>query len=328
MRLTLLAIVSVVALFQPIVLRADVVTATNIPDSGFAHNRNAWAIYIGYYYSGYYSNCAAAQEFVPEISGKLTTLVAGIDRLQGSQFLKVSIFTAAANRPVAHLGTIEVHPYDVCIDTDSHWPLTTMDFSSSNVELVAGQHYMAVFWVANGGPVDFRAILVETSDNSFGLPPLVSPDGGVTWQDHVPGTYQPEIGLIVSVGPSQIPPLSVPIDVDPASAKNVVNLTAKNPKPLEVAVLGTATFDVRWIVPSTIALGDPQLTEAVAPIAYSIGNVNRDRIPDLILKFSVSEMKSAGAINFTSTSLLFTAIRSNGGAVFGSDAISSTPRGK
>lgn len=147
-------------------------------------------------------------------------------------------------------------------------------------------------------------------------------------------TYEGRVyvsGTITSlsvIGPPP-PPREVAIDVIPTSGDNEINLKPKKPKPLDVAVLGAADFDVLTIVPETVVLGDPELTDPetgsgqkVAPTAVYQADVNSDGRLDLLLRFDVLDLKDFGAIDSLSTLLVLEAYLDNQGLVFGSDAVS------
>jgi hypothetical protein len=130
--------------------------------------------------------------------------------------------------------------------------------------------------------------------------------------------------------PGEIPPpQEVAVDVAPSSDSNVVNLKSKKPKPLYVAVFGAADFDALAVVPETIELGDPLLTDPefgtgqkVAPTSTEIADVDADGAPDLLLTFDLLQLQAFGAIDSSSTSLAFQALLDNQAFVFGSDAMS------
>ncbi|HET6424661.1 MAG TPA: hypothetical protein VFG20_13315 [Planctomycetaceae bacterium] len=119
------------------------------------------------------------------------------------------------------------------------------------------------------------------------------------------------------------PPAEVEIDVDPTTASNKVNLNTKNPKPLKVAVFGTPTFHVADVVPSSIELGDPEVGPdlKVAPTNIQVVDVDRDGFADLLLSFNLTTLENVGAIDYSTTSLKLTALLTNQGVIFGSDAI-------
>jgi hypothetical protein len=132
---------------------------------------------------------------------------------------------------------------------------------------------------------------------------------------------------ITSLGPP--PPQEVAINVDPSSIDNVINLKSKKPKPLEVAIFGAVDFDVLAVVPETIELGDPVLTDPVtgsgqkvAPSTVHYVDVDADGELDLLLTFDLLRLQNFGAIDSYSTSLEFQALLDNQGVVFGSDAVS------
>lgn len=145
---------------------------------------------------------------------------------------------------------------------------------------------------------------------------------GTTYGDRVYITAE-----ITSIGPP--PPQEVAIDIDPSSIDNVINLKTKKPKPLEVAIFGAANFDVLAVMPETIELGDPVLTDPVAGIGQMVApsaihyvDVDADGELDLLLTFDLLRLQNFGAIDSYSTSLEFQALLDNQGVVFGSGAVS------
>lgn len=125
------------------------------------------------------------------------------------------------------------------------------------------------------------------------------------------------------------PPQEVAIDVDPSSADNRVSLSSRKPKPLQVALFGSAEFNVHDVDTDTIALGDPLLTDPetgtglkAPPTAFRYRDVNRDGHRDLLLTFSLLDLQDLGAIDPSSTSLELQALLQNGGLIYGSDAVS------
>lgn len=336
MRLSLLTGFAATIVIHATVAQADVVTATNM-DGGYVPSGYHIRIGIATPQPDIGYTClTTAQEFIPTVSGRLTTLTAPLmrkSRLDPKPLL-VSIFAKEAEIPGTPLGTLSV-PYED-IDLDSILE-HTFDLSALNIHLVAGQSYFAVFAVETVEPagVQYMVYCTEPNDNSFGIPPMYyrldanngDPDG---WLD-VP--IPAEIGLIVSVVP---PPQEVQIDVDPDSKKNRVNLKAKRPKPLRVAVFGDADLDVLDVLPDTARFGDPELTDpelgtgaAVAPTGFVHDDVDGDGDLDLLLQFDVAEMKSAGAVDGDSLLMMLEAELLSGGRVFGFDLINQkTNKGK
>lgn len=132
------------------------------------------------------------------------------------------------------------------------------------------------------------------------------------------------------------PPREVDIDVDPRNATNKINLNGKTPKPLEVAIFGDAGFNVLNVVPETIQIGDPILTDpetgsgqTVAPVAVRYKDMDGDGRLDLVAAFDLLDLLDFGAIDSSSKSLEFQALLYNHGIVYGSDAVAvSGAKGK
>jgi hypothetical protein len=114
--------------------------------------------------------------------------------------------------------------------------------------------------------------------------------------------------------------------LDPDSSRNAVNLKTRKPKPLEVAVLGDADLDVADIVAGSALLGDPD-GSPVSPTAFDYRDVDGDGDTDLVYEFDVNEMKAAGAVSASTTTLYLEAGLTNGGIIFGSDAINRKGKG-
>lgn len=137
-----------------------------------------------------------------------------------------------------------------------------------------------------------------------------------------------EITALTVVSPPP-PPQEVAVDVIPSSPDNSINLSTKKPKPLEVAIFGSPVFEVLSVIPETIGLGDPVLTDPqtgagqkVAPGEIRYVDINSDGQLDLLLRFHLLDLKDAGAIDSSSTSLEFEGVLESGGLAFGSDEVS------
>lgn len=311
----------------PSAVRADEIAAVNM-DGGWV-GINGWAWYVGYSNASLgYTNEAAAQEFVVSESGTLTTISATVDRFSGGSPLLISVYTAVNRRPGVLLGYVAVPESQVNGFNVNGTPLNTFDLSSAGIPLVSGQNYIVTFTVAVPGAVRYRAFLNAPNINSFGIPSMYSKDRGATWTTSPAVT--PEIGLVIRVAsPPPPPPLEVAIDVIPGSTDNYVNLKSRKFQLLEVAVLGDNGFDVSEVVPGSIFLGDPTLTDSgagypVAPTSVATGDVNGDGVSDLRLQFDVAEMKVFGAIDGSSVVLRLDADLGNGGTIYGFDVVTST----
>lgn len=79
--------------------------------------------------------------------------------------------------------------------------------------------------------------------------------------------------------------VQVRIDIDPNSAKNVINLHGNGK--VAVAILGTATFDVNSVDGQGVRFGPG----GALPVREQgrVRDVNRDGYPDLLLKFAVQD---------------------------------------
>lgn len=113
----------------------------------------------------------------------------------------------------------------------------------------------------------------------------------------------------------------IPVDVDvlPSDDPNEVSLKSKGVLP--VAVLSSADFDAATLDPTTIRLGDPELSGVAQPVRCSWEDVDLDGRIDLVLKFSMPTLVANGAIDADSLELSLTGETTDGGAVAGSDAV-------
>lgn len=102
-----------------------------------------------------------------------------------------------------------------------------------------------------------------------------------------------------------------------------VNLKSKGVLP--VAILSTATFSALDVDVSSLLLGDPALTGAVAPLRAAAEDVDGDGLLDVILHFSTPELVSAGAVNAASTELALSGSTTGGTAIVGVDSIRIAP---
>jgi hypothetical protein len=304
----------------------EIVSTTNMDANGF--QSSGTHVGIGYRSSdNVWTNEAAAQEFFPEVGGTLSSITATVDPTYGGEPLQVSIYTSRLGFPGVHLGTVTVPESDISKwSGDSSWQLNTFDLSGLEIALDPNQSYVVVFRTDTALLSSrYRAIRTLVNASSYGKTALISPDG-TTWNA---APFADELGLIVRVRETPPPPpVEVAIDVVPGSDANEVNLKSKKPKPLYVAVFGAADFDALAVLPETIELGDPLLTDPelgtgqkVAPASTEIADVDADGAPDLLLTFDLLELQAFGAIDSSSTSLAFQALLDNQGIVFGSDAV-------
>ena len=170
----------------------DIVTAVNFEEP-IAYSQ--YFTGIGYANPPTFTNEAAAQGFVASVGGPLTTLSATVVRSQsGGVPLIVSVHAAVGALPGTLLGQLIVPETQVASSG-----VSTFDFSNLGVDLVAGEPYVITLRVDVPIVQSTRYAAERINDgHDFGIEPLYSPDGGVTWLD---SGYAYEIGLRVSVLP-------------------------------------------------------------------------------------------------------------------------------
>ncbi|XXF81490.1 hypothetical protein P2318_02175 [Myxococcaceae bacterium GXIMD 01537] len=112
---------------------------------------------------------------------------------------------------------------------------------------------------------------------------------------------------------------TVTLDVLPGTYPNAVDLGGE--APLEVAVLGSVALDAATVDPATATLRDPD--GGAAPVAAlpdsSARDVDGDGRPDVILRFSVQTLRSAGVLHAESSRLQLSARTRAGAEVTGCD---------
>jgi hypothetical protein len=81
-----------------------------------------------------------------------------------------------------------------------------------------------------------------------------------------------------------IAPMEVAIDIKPGNRRNVMNPRSRGR--FWLAILSDAEFDALQVDPATVALGAGE----ASPDRYRVKRVNRDRLPDLMLRFRTPEV--------------------------------------
>jgi hypothetical protein len=140
-------IIAIISL--PSASRADYVVADNLPDAQTTCDYWEEVGLISPLQNGD-NNVAKGQEFVPQLSGLLTTIDALITSsfdapIVGSPPLDVSIYTSTAGIPGTLLGTVLRQPSDFPFFLNDLSKRATIDFTQLHLSLAAGQQYMVTF---------------------------------------------------------------------------------------------------------------------------------------------------------------------------------------
>lgn len=126
----------------------------------------------------------------------------------------------------------------------------------------------------------------------------------------------------------------VSFDVKPGDGPNPINLGANGKLPAVVLTTSLADgdavdFDASTIDPKTIQFGDPTLGKTVSPLRTTLEDVDRDGDLDLVMHFSMPELRNSGALDADSVDAAFSAESYDGAEVFGSCEIRMiAPKGK
>jgi hypothetical protein len=173
---------------------ADVVSADNI---GGAPQNSGYFTGIGYAGLYGFTNEAAAQEFTAQVGGQITTLLATVGQAEAEGVpLHVAIHGKSGGSVGPILGQVTFASSEVPSGLDAH----AFDLSPAAIDLSAGGSYFAVFTVDTPitGSVRYSAYRAANPAMLFGIRPLTSRDGGISWEE---STIDPEIGLTVYVVP-------------------------------------------------------------------------------------------------------------------------------
>jgi hypothetical protein len=130
------------------------------------------------------------------------------------------------------------------------------------------------------------------------------------------------------------PPLEVSIDIKPGSDVNPVNLKSNGVLPVAILTTSIADgdavdFGASTVDTSTIQFGDTGSGLAsVSALRTSLEDVDGDGDLDVIVHFSMRDIKAAGALDADSVDAVLSAKTISGGDIFGSDSLRIVPRKK
>jgi hypothetical protein len=112
------------------------------------------------------------------------------------------------------------------------------------------------------------------------------------------------------------------IDIKPGGFPNAINLGSNGVLP--VAVLTTTHFDAAdfsLVDLSRIRFGDMGVTARVSPLRAALEDVDRDGDPDLVLHFSIPQIRNVGALLGSSTGAELTGFTITGRLIRGADSV-------
>ena len=95
----------------------------------------------------------------------------------------------------------------------------------------------------------------------------------------------------ISISP---PTTEISVDIKPGSGLNPINVNSKGVLP--VAILGTESFDIAAVDPSTLFLTwrgitlPPGVDDGAHPLRYAYEDVNEDGLSDIVLKFGMRDL--------------------------------------
>jgi hypothetical protein len=139
--------------------------------------------------------------------------------------------------------------------------------------------------VGNGGGSGGRVVILTTC-GGFTNAGGINVSGGHS----VSGGAASQPGVVTMT----VTPIAALIDIKPGTSPNHISLNSRGLLP--VAVLTTSDLDATTIDP-TIAFGDPALTGRVAPVKSRVEDVDRDGDVNVVVFFSLPQIKLAGALD-------------------------------
>lgn len=121
----------------------------------------------------------------------------------------------------------------------------------------------------------------------------------------------------------------VEIDIKPGSDTNSINLGRSNGV-LPVAIVTTDDFDATSVDTSDLSLiqfGDPNVVARASPLRTALEDVDGDGDTDLIMHFSMREIRSSGALLPVSSEAELTAVTTGGDPIAGMVSVRIVPPG-
>ncbi len=161
---------------------AGEVLANNIP-TGFQFT--SFRGDVGFNDPPQFPNTADGQLFVAQTSGKVESITSVIQDLQPGQSvpLDVGIYAANGTLPGSLIGNlVSIAPSAL---PTAAFTQVTLDMSSSDANVVAGQSYFVLLTVTTPSTTSlqrYSEYWINTGTIGFPEQPVFSPDGGTTWQ--------------------------------------------------------------------------------------------------------------------------------------------------
>jgi hypothetical protein len=171
-----------------------------------------------------------------------------------------------------------------------------------------------VVWIAYDGH-DYEVFLyqrstrttIQLTDNDYtDWSPQINSNGDVVWQGQNGGDWEIFIGLGA---------IEVEIDIKPGSSQNSINLRSRGVVP--VAVLTTASFDARSVLPSSVTFA------GAPPVRSTMADVDRDGDLDRLFHFKTQQLIE---LNGDSTEATLTGKTDQGISINGTDTVNIVPK--
>jgi hypothetical protein len=118
--------------------------------------------------------------------------------------------------------------------------------------------------------------------------------------------------------------MEVTIDVKPGRFPNRIELekkVCKDDDNLYVAILSTPAFDALTVDTSSLTLGDPNLSGAVAPVRSRARDIDLDGDNDLALAFSLCGLVNERALKTSTTEFVLSGMTLDGVTITGRDSV-------